>query len=264
MTTNFTLAANTGMVLGDDDPVEGIAHAAALGLEAVEFFDIEGADRTAVREASEAHGVDIAASLTVGVAANVGADGDSITDPSLHEEAVADVERSLEMGQELGAETLIVTVGPERDDLPPGAEHRAIVNVLKDAAPAAEDAGITLVLEPLNNPVDHQGYYLDSSYEAYEIVDAVDSPRVKVLYDIYHQQITEGNVIDNVREHAEFIGHYHVADVPGRHEPGTGEINYANVFDAIEETGYDGYVGLEFSPSGDPDEAVEGVVSLAE
>jgi hydroxypyruvate isomerase len=261
---SFTLAANTGMVLGDDDPVTGIEHAAELGLDAVEFFDIEGADRTAVREASEEHGVDIAASLTVGVAANTGGAGDSITDPSLHEEAVADIEHSVEMGVELGAESLIVTVGPERETLPPGTEHRAIVDVLRDAAPAAERADIDLVIEPLNNPVDHQGYYLDSSYEAYEIVHAVDSPSVGVLYDIYHQQITEGNVIDNLREHVEFISHFHLADVPGRQEPGTGELNYAAIFDAIEETGYDGYIGMEFSPSGDPDDAVEQVVSLVE
>ena len=259
---SFTLAANTSMVLGEDDPVEGIEHAAELGLEAIEIFDIEGADRTAVREASEEYGVDIAASLTVGVAANGSDSGESITDPSLHEEAVADLERSLDLGRELGAESLIVTVGPGREELPEGAEHRAIVNALRDAAPAAEAAEITLALEPLNNPVDHQGYYLDSSYEAYEIVDAVDSPRVKVLYDIYHQQITEGNVIDNIREHVEFIGHFHLADVPGRYEPGTGELNYANIFDAIAETGYDGYVGMEFHPSGDSDEAVEHVVSL--
>jgi len=262
MSVPFTLAANTEMVLRKDDPLEGITEAASMGLEAIELFDIEGADRTAVREAGEEHGIDVAASLTVGVAGNTGNEGRSITDPSLHDEAVADVERSLELGQELGTETLIVTVGPERGELPPGAEHRAIVDVLREAAPAAETAGITLVLEPLNTTVDHRGYYLDSSYEAYEIVDAVDSARVKVLYDVYHQQITEGNLIENIREHAEFIGHYHVADVPGRHEPGTGEIDYENVFEAIGETDYEGFVGLEFHPSGSPRDAIGTVRSL--
>ena len=156
----------------------------------------------------------------------------------------------------------MVTVGPERDDLPPGAEHRAGVNALRDAAPAAEAAGIDLVVEPLNNPVDHPGYYLDSSYEAYEIVDAVDSPAVSVLFDVYHQQITEGNVIQNLTEHVEFVGYVHVADVPGRHEPGTGELNYARVFEALDDAGYDGYVGLEYSPSTDAAEAVERVLEL--
>ncbi|MFB6074028.1 MAG: hydroxypyruvate isomerase family protein [Haloarculaceae archaeon] len=259
---SLTLAANVEMALGDDDPVTGIEHAADLGLDAIEYFDVEGADPAAVREASEAHGVDVAATLTVGVARNTTGSGDSLTDPSLHERAVADLERSIERGREIGAESLIATVGPAREETPPGIEHRAIVNALRDAAPAAERAGITLLVEPLNVRVDHAGYYLTSSYETYEIVDAVDSPRVRALYDVYHQQITEGNVISNLRDHREFLGHVHVADVPGRHEPGTGELAYGNVFDALAETGYDGYVGLEFAPSGDPDAAVEAVRSL--
>lgn len=260
---SVTLAANTSMVLGEDDPVEGVRHAADLGLAAVELFDIEGADRTAVRDACERHGVDVAASLTVGIAANTSGRGDGITDPALREQAVADVERALGLGAELGAASLIVTVGPEQTGTPPGTEHRAIVDVLRDAAPAAERAGIDLVVEPLNTLVDHSGYYLESSFEAFEIVHAVDSPAVSVLYDVYHQQITEGNVVDTIREHVEFIGHVHIADVPGRGEPGTGELNYRRIFETLEETGYDGYVGMEFSPSGDPDDAVEHTLSLA-
>ena len=261
---SLRLAPNTGMVLRADGPVAGIETAAELGLDAVEFFGIEDADRQAVRAAAEEHGVAIAASITVGVSANTGPGGDSITDPSLYEEAVTDLERSLELGTEVGAENLIVTVGPRREQLPPGTEHRAIVDVLRAVAPAAEAADITLLIEPLNNPVNHPGYYLDSSYEAYEIIQAVDSSHVKVIYDIYHQQITEGNLIENITEHIEYIGHFHVADVPGRHEPGTGEINYTNVFAAIADTGFDGYVGLEYSPTGDPIASVEAVMDLVE
>lgn len=259
---SLTLAANTTMVLGDDDPVAGVEHAADLGVGAVEIFDVEGADRAAVREACEEHGVTVAASLTVGVAANTTDEGPSITDPSLHEDAVADVERSLALGAELGAESLIVTVGPERSALPPGAEHRAIVSVLRDAAPAAEAAGIDLVIEPLNHPADHPGYYLTSSYEAYTIAQAVDSPAVSVLFDVYHQQITEGNLVANLTEHVDYVGHVHVADVPGRHEPGTGEIDYERVFRALSEAGYDGYVGLEYVPSAAPDDTVRAVESM--
>ena len=260
---SFTISANVDMTLGDDSPAEGVEHAAGLGLEAIEFWGADSADPEGLRAACDEHDVAIASTTCVGVAANTGASGPSITDPSLHEKAVADVEHSLDLAADVDAEALIVTVGPERDDLPPGAEHRAIVNVLRDAAPAAEDAGIDLVVEPLNNPVDHRGYYLDSSYEAYEIVDAVDSPAVSVLFDVYHQQITEGNVIANLRQHVEFVGYVHVADVPGRHEPGTGELNYRNVFAALDEVGYDGYVGLEYSPSTDVDETIEDVLELA-
>jgi hydroxypyruvate isomerase len=259
---SFTVSANTGMVLGHNDPVDAIEHAAALNLEAVEFWDVSSADPDALDAACERYSIDVSASTCVGVASNTGASGPSITNPALHEDGVADIERSIDMGREVGAESLIVTVGPERESLPPGTEHRAIVNVLRDVAPAAERANIDLVVEPLNNPVDHTGYYLDSSYEAYSIVNAVDSDHVKVLFDIYHQQITEGNVIENLTEHIEFVGYVHVADVPGRHEPGTGELNYERIFERIADTGYDGYVGLEYAPASGVDETVEHVLGL--
>jgi len=97
--------------------------------------------------------------------------------------------------------------------------------------------------------VDHMGYYLATSAEAFEMVDEVGSPALKLLFDIYHQQITEGNLTANLTRNAAKIGHLHVADVPGRHEPGTGEINYRNVFAALLKCGWEGYAGLEYAPS---------------
>lgn len=252
----FKLAPNTTMVLGKDDPVGGIERAAELGFPAIECFDLTETDPGAVRRACERHDVEIAATLPNGVAANTGASGPSVTDPSCHEEAVQDLERGLSTATEYGARGLILTVGPERHTLPPGTEHRAIVNVLQDVAPAAEAAGVTVLLEPLNTRVDHPGYYLNSSYEAYEIVDAVDSPRIKVLYDIYHQQIMEGNLIENLTQHLDLIGHLHVAAVPGRHEPGTGELAYERLFETLATLEYDGFVGLEYNPSRAPAETL--------
>ncbi len=260
----FTLSVNTDIVFGESDPRDAVEAVAATGAEALEYWGIESTDREALKEGCEDHSLDISASTCLGVAGNSGGEGPSMTDPDLHEEAVRDLERSVALAAEIDIEAMIVTVGPDRD-LPPGTEHRAIVRALRAAAPAAEDAGVNLVLEPLNLPVDHAGYYLDSSYEAYEIVDAVDSPNVGVLYDVYHQQITEGNVIQNITEHAAFIDYVHVADVPGRHEPGTGELHYENVFAALDDAGYDGYVGLEYSPSdgADPAATVEAVLDTA-
>ena len=133
---------------------------------------------------------------------------------------------------------------------------------LKNVAPLFEDAGVTLIVEPLNILCNHVGYYLDSSYEAFEICNEVGSPNVKVLYDIYHQQISEGNLIPTIRKYFDLIGHFHVADVPGRNEPGTGEINYRNVFKAIEDLGYDKYVGLEYEPTIDTAETIRKVLEL--
>lgn len=119
---------------------------------------------------------------------------------------------------------------------------------LKACVPYLEESGITLVVEPLNVRVDHAGYYLYSSDEAAGIMREVGSPYVKMLFDIYHQQITEGDLIRRIREYIPYIGHFHAAGNPGRHELYDGEIDYRKVFAAIGETGYDGYIGLEYFP----------------
>jgi hydroxypyruvate isomerase len=134
--------------------------------------------------------------------------------------------------------------------------------MLKHVAPLFEAFGVTLIVEPLNILCNHMGYYLASSYEAFGICAEVGSKNIKVLYDIYHQQITEGNLIPTIRKYFDLIGHFHVADVPGRNEPGTGEINYRNVFGAIEALGYDKYVGLEYSPTIDTAETIKKVIDL--
>ena len=117
-----------------------------------------------------------------------------------------------------------------------------------------------LVIEPLNTYVDHAGYYLWSSDEAFQIVGEVNSPNIKVLFDIYHQQIMEGNIIPRIRKNINSIGHFHAAGSPGRHELDSGEINYPNIFEAIGEAGYTGYIGLEYFPLKD---AVEGLKKLS-
>ena len=102
-----------------------------------------------------------------------------------------------------------------------------------------------IVLEPLNILVNHMGYYLVTTEQAVRMIKAVDSPNCKILFDIYHQQISEGNVIRNATENIDLIGHFHIGDNPGRQEPGTGEINYDNVFRAIRDAGYDRYLAFE-------------------
>jgi hydroxypyruvate isomerase len=104
--------------------------------------------------------------------------------------------------------------------------------------------------------VDHAGYFLNTTDHTIEILEAVDSPNVKMCYDIYHQQITEGNIIRNIRNNIDRIGHFHVGDNPGRKQPGTGELNYKNIFKAIHETGYDGFVALECGNTASLEEAL--------
>ena len=123
---------------------------------------------------------------------------------------------------------------------------------------------MTIVLEPLNILVDHMGYYLVTSKEGFDVIREVNSPNVKLLFDVYHQQTSEGNLISNIRNNIDLIGHIHLGDVPGRKEPGTGEINYRNVFKAICESGYTGYCALECGLTVDLDTGVKNMRALTD
>ena len=129
---------------------------------------------------------------------------------------------------------------------------------LKRVAGAAEDAGVHLVLELLNSKVNHTGYQCDRTAWGVEVIKRVGSSRVKLLYDIYHMQIMEGDLIRTIQDNHEHFAHYHTGGNPGRHEiDECQEIQYPAVVKAIRETGFDGYVGQEFVPAGDPIEALK-------
>lgn len=226
-----------------EDFVERIPAAAKAGLDAIEFWNYSNKqDLGAIAQAAQKAKLPVAA---MAIEAPQG-----MLDAFLADSYAEAVQQSLAAAEVVGCQTLIATVGWETpEDLARNWGHAGIVACLNTAAPLAEAAGVTLVLEPLNVLVDHPGYFLTQSSEGFEIVEQVDSPNVKLLYDIYHQQITEGNLIATITSHIDQIGHFHAADVPGRHQPGTGEINWANLLAAIEESGYEGYVGLEYRPT---------------
>ena len=118
-------------------------------------------------------------------------------------------------------------------------------------APVCEKSGITLLLELFNTKVDHPDYFLDDPETCIDILKAVNSPNVKMLFDIYHVQIMSGNIIDFLRRNIQYIGHFHIAGVPGRHEPDKCELNYAFIINEIDRLGYKGYAGLEYWPTVD-------------
>ena len=250
---NFSVCIE--MVFNGLDLLERPAAVAAAGLPAVEFWGWKQKDMDALKGACDAAGIRIAGFLVQTDSA--------LVNPETTSAWIEDAKASIREAKRLGVPSLIVTTGQEIPDLPREAQHAAVVAGLKGLAPFAEDQGVTLVLEPLNILVNHKGYYLSTSDEGFEILDEVGSPRVKLLFDIYHQQITEGNLTDRITANVSKIGHFHVADVPGRHEPGTGEINYANLFARMAELPYEGFVGLEFSPTGDPAAALAQVKTIA-
>ncbi len=134
---------------------------------------------------------------------------------------------------------------------------------LRHMATMAEDAGVTLVLELLNSKIDHKDYQCDKTAWGVRVCEMVDSPRVRLLYDIYHMQIMEGDIIRTIQEHHACIGHYHTGGNPGRHEiDETQELNYKPIVRAILDTGYEGYIGQEFVPKGDPIKALQAAYTI--
>jgi len=253
--TDLKLSACIEMIFSNvPEFVDRVDRAADCGLPAFEFWGWHNKDLPALRERADRLGLKIAGMCCDSTGA--------LVDPNNTAAWIEGAKESIGKAVEFGVPTLIVTTGNELN-LPRSVQHEAIVQGLKGVAPEAEAQGITLVLEPLNIRVDHGGYYLFTSDEGFEILDEVGSPRVKLLYDIYHQQITEGHLIPRITASIDKIGHFHCADVPGRFEPGTGEINYVNVFRAIAEADYEGFIGLEFRPTGDHGEAVKATRRIA-
>jgi hydroxypyruvate isomerase len=134
-------------------------------------------------------------------------------------------------------------------------QRRTAIENLKRASDLAAKNGVEIVIEPID-PLENPTIYLTTVSEGFEIVQAVNSKHVKVLYDFYHEQRSFGNLIEKLETHIEWIGLVHVADVPGRHEPGTGEINYENIYRKLAELNYRGYTAMEFYPTGDPEAAL--------
>jgi hydroxypyruvate isomerase len=173
--------------------------------------------------------------------------GCGLINPSERDGFVEQVKLAVVAAKKLNCKGLLVLSGNEMDGISHAEQVGNAVYSLRAAAPILEDNGITALMEVVNN-VDYPGFFVNNMRDAAVIVDRVYSPNVKILCDLYHVQMMEGNLINNIQANIERIGHFHVADLPGRHEPGTGEVNYRNVFKAIYNIsgGFQGSVGLEY------------------
>ena len=221
-----------------------VAKAAAAGFRTFEIWDPENRDLGALRRAADAAGGRISNCTVAGCWGDGRLCGGT-------KSVVDSFRKTLPHLQCLGAKTAIILAGDEDPNMTHGEQREHIVRNLAALAPLAARAGVTLVLEALNSRVDHKGYYLHDTATGFEIIRAVDSPNVKLLYDVYHMQIMEGNVIATVTENIHHIGHFHAAGVPGRHELYHGELDYRRILEAIDRAGYQGSFGLEYWPTGD-------------
>jgi hydroxypyruvate isomerase len=174
------------------------------------------------------------------------------------------LKKTLDVAKRLGCQNLILLsgeMGPKGEVAHQVAEHPATcwVSAYKTicrVAELAEKNGVNYNLEHLNTKLDHPHYPFSRVEDVTRLVKEVGSPRIKILLDIYHAQTQEGNLLQLIRENKDHIGHVHVADVPGRHEPGTGEIDYARVAQCLREVGYNGSIGLEAFPEKSDDAAL--------
>ena len=169
-----------------------------------------------------------------------------------HEWLLPGYVRGLELAAAAGVPQVICFSG-NRGGLSDAAGLEACATGLRQLTPAAERLGVTVIMELLNSRVDHRDYQCDRTSWGAALVEKVGSPRFKLLYDVYHMQIMEGDVIRTIRDHREHIAHYHVAGVPGRHEiDGTQELHYPAIMRALVEVGFAGYVAQEFVPTREP------------
>ncbi len=236
-------------------PLEKLcADAAAMGIKSVELL---GEDQWAT---AKAHG------LTCAVAGQVKANpiGRGFNRTENHDSIIADLEARLPKVKEAGLPCQIVFSG-NRKGL---SDEQGLANCaagLKRITPLAEKLGVTLVMELLNSRVDHKDYQCDRTPWGVELVKRVGSPRFKLLYDIYHMQIMEGDVIRTIRDNFEHIAHYHTGGNPGRNEiDATQELNYTAICKALVEKGYTGFVAQEFIPTRDPMTSLREAVAICD
>lgn len=237
------------------DLSEALSLVKMSGFDAFEFWSWRRKDIDHLAKEMQRLDLTLAAFCTV---------GGTLVDRESHKDYLNGLKDAVNIARRLGCNMLITTAGNELPGIPRERQLENVVVGLQSAAPIVEAAGITLVLEPLNTVVDHPGHLLSRSSEAFDIIDQVGSKQIKVLFDIYHQQITEGNLIDTITCRLSSIGHIHAAGCPGRHELQFGEIHYVNLFQALSTAGYSNYIGLEYVPSFNAAEGLKDARKLLE
>ncbi|NTG50251.1 TIM barrel protein [Agrobacterium rhizogenes] len=235
-----------------DDFADRIRLAHAAGLGAVEFWRWTNKDLDAIASAISETGIAVAGIVAEPMIA--------LTNPANKEAWLEGLRASVGVAQRLGAPVLIAQAGDDLPEFSRVEQRAALVSALRAGADILKGSGVCLGLEPLNTLVDHAGYYLSSTVEGLDIVDEVGRPEVGIVYDIYHSAVMGERTEEVVKGRVNRIVHVHVADHPGRNDPGTGEIDLAGRLNWLFAHGYEGRVGLEYRPKTGDAEAVQVVV----
>ena len=240
-TPHTRFAVNVEIWWRDRDFLDRIRSAASLGFPAVEFWPWQGKDLDAVAALMQELGIELAQFTAWGFEPG-------LNNPANHKDFVEAIRKGCEVAKRLRCTKMTVVGGNDQPGMSQAEMHQHIIQGLKLAAPIAEDQDVMLILEPMNIRVDHKGHCLYGSEPAVRICREVGSTHVKINWDLYHMQISEGDLCGHLADGFDQLGYVQIADHPGRNEPGTGEIHYNRVLRQLYELGYRGYVGLELVP----------------
>lgn len=251
-TPHTRFAVNVEMWWGRLPFLDRVREAIRLGFPAIELWPWRGKDIDALAALCGDAGLEVAQFTAWGFAPG-------LNEAKNHDRFVAEIEASCAVAKKLACKKMTVVGGNDVAGVDQRAMHDTIVAGLARAAPIAEANDVMLILEPMNIRVDHRGHCLYGSAPAIDICARVGSTHVKINWDCYHMQITEGDLCRRLRDGFAQVGYVQVADNPGRHEPGTGEVNWTRVFQELDALGYRGCVGLECSPRDGEAKAAERV-----
>lgn len=240
--TRFSVCIDMLFVPETEDFAQRIHLARAEGFDLVEFWMWSTRDLDAVERALDETSVKLA-----GIVAEPFAE---LTRESDHDRFLAGLEKSRDVAVRLGAPILICQSGPLLEGVDRARQHDALTVAMARSADVLKGSGIRLALEPLNDRVDHPGYYLTSTAEGLDICDAVNRPEIGLTYDMYHSMVMGEDPELVLAGRLNRIAHVHIADYPGRNEPGSGELPLKQKLAWLDGQGYDGAVGLEFRPTG--------------
>jgi hydroxypyruvate isomerase len=241
---------------------EQIGIAARAGCESMQmlaqFATWSDAEVTRVRKLCESHRIGMHALLAQ---ADWKKRPVSIVDPAHRETFLSDIRKAIVCAQALGITQVIVTSGLSAAGKTQEEQYASLTEGVKRAADLVGAAKLTLLVEPLNSLVDHAGCFLTSCVEGLKLVREINHPNVRLCFDLYHEQVQRGNIIRTFTEAAPMVALAHVADNPGRNDPGSGEVNFANVYRAIQKSGYTGRIAMEYRPLGDPATSLRTAIS---
>lgn len=257
-------SAHIDALYGELPFAERFAAAKADGFDYVEIWDWDNKDEEVVKTKLKEHQLTLSAMS-----------GDKQYDmcnPERYQVYVEEVKQSIDKAVVYGCPTLVIhsneltPAGPVSNSYPELSECTklcAMFRCLKTLAPYAEEKKVTLVVEPLNTVTDHMGNFLTSVAQTADLINAVGSPNIKVLNDIYHMYLNNGKIAETWDKYLKEIGYVHFADAPGRHQPGTGVINYKKVFEYMRKVGYEGIIGCELFTTTNTADAIAAIKEAA-